>query len=206
MTYSEFTLDSVQSLLGLKLQTEKLFPIIEPVTPPDWLIKSLAVASSVGFSTEKARSEFFVAPILLASRELNHERFFLYSGQKLDADPQRGLTGECDFILSHAQASVVLQTPIMTLVEAKKQDYEAGMGQCIAQMVGAQIFNQKKEDVELPIFGCVTTGEGWQFLKLADSYVTVDVTRYALANLELILGMFRNIVGVFEAQHKFTKF
>ena len=206
MTYSEFTLDNVRSLLGLKIQTEKLFDVVESVTPPDWLVKALKAASSVGFSTEKARSEFFVAPVLLASRELNHERFFLYSGQKLEADAARGLTGECDFILSHAQASVVLMTPIMTLVEAKKQDYEAGMGQCIAQMVGAQIFNQKNESTSLPIFGCVTTGEGWQFLKLEDTLVTVDLTRYALANLEQILGMFRHIVAVFEAQHRFTKF
>lgn len=203
MTYSEFTLDTVQSLLGLKLQTEKLFPIIEPVTPPDWLVKSLAVASAVGFSTEKARSEFFVAPVLLASRELNHERFFLYSGQKLDADAARGLMGECDFILSHAPAAPVLYTPVMTLVEAKKQDFDAGLGQCIAQMVGAQVFNQKREGLDLPVFGCVTTGEGWQFLKLEGTHVFVDTKRFFIDNLDQILGMFRNIVSVYEAQHSF---
>ena len=180
---------------------------ILPVPISEGLRQFWANIQPLGLSltTEKARSEFFVAPVLLASRELNHERFFLYSGQKLDADASRGLTGECDFILSHAQASVVLLTPIMTLVEAKKQDYEAGLGQCIAQMVGAQVFNQKRDGLSLPVYGCVTTGEGWQFLKLEGTHVIVDAKRYFIDNLEEILGMFRNIVGVYEAQHSFTK-
>jgi hypothetical protein len=48
--------------------------------------------------SEKARSEFIVAPVLLVARELSHDTVAIYSGQRLDVDASRGLQGECDFI------------------------------------------------------------------------------------------------------------
>ncbi len=203
MTYSDFTLDDIESKLGLTLRKDKLFESLEAVEVPPWLKKSLEVAWSVGFYGEKARSEFFIAPVLLASRDLNQEKFFLFSGQKLDADAARGLTGECDFVLTHSYPTLTISTPIMSVVEAKRQDFDAGQAQCVAQMVGAQVFNQKHGEAPLPIYGCVTTGDAWQFLRLEDEHVLVDRERYFIRNdVGLILGVFKNIVEIFEARHK----
>jgi hypothetical protein len=126
------------------------------------------------------------------------KKFYIYSGQSLEADAARGLTGECDFILSHSKPTPLLTAPIMTLVEAKKNDIELGLGQCIAQMVGAQIFNKKTEGLELPIFGCVTTGEDWQFIRLDEQQATLDAKRYYISSVEQILGMLQKIVNFFE--------
>ena len=104
-------------------------------------------------------------------------------------DPQEGLAGECDFILAIGPALPPLHAPVMTVVEAKKNDVEAGLGQCIAQMVGARRFNEAAGRAEAPIFGCVTTGETWQFLHLVDEIALLDRPRYYLDNVGRILGV-----------------
>src|SRR5262249_56145391 len=89
------------------------------------------------------------------------------AGQGVDGDPEKGPVGECDFILSATEPVLPLQAPIATVVEAKKNDIEGGLGQCIAQMVAADRFNRSAGRANLPVFGCVTTGEAWQFARLA---------------------------------------
>jgi hypothetical protein len=66
----------------------------------------------------------------------------------------------------------------MVIVEAKKNDLEAGLGQCVAQMVGARLVNQREGSGVETIFGCVTTGEAWQFLKLEHDVISIDSERY----------------------------
>ncbi len=143
--------------------------------------------------SEKSRSEFIVVPILLAARELSGDRFAIFSGQRLDVDPQQGLAGECDFILAIGPALPPLHAPVMTFVEAKKNDVEAGLGQCIAQMVGARRFNDAAGRMNATVFGCVTTGETWQFLQLDDHAALLDRPRYYLDNVGRILGVLRSI-------------
>ncbi len=83
--------------------------------------------------------------------------------------------------------------PVMTVVEAKKNDVEAGLGQCIAQMVAARRFNEEAGRKMAPVYGCVTTGETWQFLKLTGSSALLDRLRYYLDNVSGILGVLRAI-------------
>jgi hypothetical protein len=197
MTYSEFSLEIVRKLLGLAIKQEPLFENVETLEVTSWLRETLDKGMQLALISEKARSEFMVVPILLASRELSHNRFYIYSGQRLDVDPEKGLTGECDFILTNTPPSPVVQSPIIMIVEAKKNDIEAGLGQCVAQMVGARIFNQREESPIETIFGCVTTGEAWQFLKLEKEVVYVDDRHYYIIQVGEILGMFQAIVACY---------
>ena len=66
------------------------------------------------------------------------------------------------------------------------------VGQCIAQMVGAKIFNDKNNSNIIDIYGCVTTGEDWLFLKLntLDNIVSIDSKKYYIDDVESILGIF----------------
>ena len=104
---------------------------------------------------------------------------------------QQGLAGECDFILAIGPALPPLHAPVMTVVEAKKNDVEAGLGQCIAQMVGAERFNDAAGRINTTVFGCVTTGETWQFLQLDEQSALLDRPRYYLDNVGRILGVLR---------------
>jgi hypothetical protein len=166
VAYTEFTLESVEANLGVTPRSGAVFPVLPDVEPPAWLIIQLARGMELAMISEKARSEFIVAPILLAVRELSGGRVAILSGPRLDVDPVRRLTGECDFLLSRSDPLPRLRSPLLAVVEAKRNDIEGGLGQCAAQMIAVQLFNERAGEAEKPIFGCVTTGEDWQFLRL----------------------------------------
>ncbi len=195
MSYTDFTLETVESQLGVRVRAGDLFPGLVPVPVPDWLRASLDRGMELTLASEKARSEFIVSPILLACRELSGGKLAIFSGQRLDVDPDRGLSGECDFLLTLSEPIPRLRAPIAVVVEAKKNDIEAGLAQCIAQMVAARDFNAREQAAIRGVHGCVTTGENWQFLRLEGSAVTMDRVRIYIVNLELILGVFEAIVA-----------
>jgi len=190
MTYADFTLEEVAKKLGYRSRAGSLFPSLTPVDVPTWLTALLAKNTPLAFISEKSRSESIISPILTAAREVTADRLAVFSGQRLDIDPARGLTGECDFILSLAEPVTPLRSPLVTVVEAKKADIELGLGQCIAEMIGAKAFNDAAGEPGRTIYGCVTSGEVWQFLRLDINAAIQDVHRYSLAELDSILGAF----------------
>ena len=199
MAYSDFTLQDVVTEFGLVEDRAKLFDNVETLEMSEWLKETFEVSLDFALSTpsEKAKSEFIIAPILLELGKRNHGRFGVHSGKGLNVLPEKGLNGECDFILTKGKITYTIQTPIFALVEGKKDDIEPGLGQCAAQMIGAKIFNQNKgNDIEI-IFGCVTTGEAWQFLKLDHDTILLERNRYYLDNVGQILGMLQNIVDFY---------
>jgi hypothetical protein len=200
MAFSEFTLESAIQLLGVTVQEAELFPGVAAAAVPDWLPGWLARGTRLALISEKARSEFIVVPILLAAKELCGGRLAIYSGQRLDVDANRGLTGECDFLLALGPSVPPLRAPIAAVVEAKKNDVEAGLGQCIAQMEAAREFNVAAGRGPVPIYGCVTTGEAWQFLRLVEGTVDLDSRRIYLDNVAGILGVLAAIVSTAESQ------
>ncbi|GAB1543222.1 hypothetical protein NUACC21_58960 [Scytonema sp. NUACC21] len=56
-------------------------------------------------------------------------------------------------------------------------------------MVAAQRFNAAKNRPIPIIYGSVSNGTQWRFLKLEDNMVTIDLTDYPLPPVERILGM-----------------
>jgi hypothetical protein len=195
MAFSDFTLEQVARTLGVTTREADLFPDPRAIVPPAWLLETLGKRTQLSLISEKARSEFIVVPILLASRELCPTPLAIFSGQRLDVDPALGLVGECDFILAATEPVPPLRAPIATIVEAKKNDIEAGLGQCVAQMVAARMFNQAAGRGEAPVFGCVTTGEVWQFLQLVDASALIDRRRYYLDNVEGILAAIQEMIA-----------
>ncbi len=100
MSYTDFTLEGVESAFGLSAVPGVLFPGLSPLPVPDWLRDLLDRGRHVAaLVSEKARSEFLVVPVLLAAREFTPGALSIYSGQRLDVDSERGLIGECDYIL-----------------------------------------------------------------------------------------------------------
>jgi len=193
MAYNEFTLESAETELGLVVHAGNLFSDISPVSVPNWLHDLLVRGMQLALISEKARSEFIVAPILLACRELSGNALAILSGQRLDVDPARKLQGECDFIIALSEPLPRLRAPLMTIVEAKRNDIDSGLGQCIAQMVGAQLYNERAGQSLDAIHGCVTTGEDWQFLRLRETTVIIGQQRFYIDNVGRILAVFQAI-------------
>src|SRR5262249_11374417 len=195
MPYTDFTLESVETALGLNIQPGDLFPGVTPLAVPDWLQEILVRGRSLAaMVSEKSRSEFIVAPILLAVKEFAAGDLALFSGQRLDVDPERGLSGECDYILARTAPLPRLRAPLITVLEAKKGDIEAGLGPGGAPVGGAPLLYARSGAAIDTVFGCVTTGEAWQFLRLQQRTVVIDQTRLFLDNLGGILAALRAIV------------
>ena len=164
------------------------------IEPSDWLKDTLRRNRDVPIKSEKSRSELIVSPILMEMRERNDKFFTIYSGDNLNIDEENGLKGECDFILARDTGTFDVSAPIMQVVEAKKNDIEIGIPQCAAQMLGAKIFNEREGNPTEIIYGCVTTGDDWLFMKLENNLLLIDSQKYYLGNLNQLLGVFQTIV------------
>ena len=199
MAYTDFkTLFDVEDKCGVTNRLEKLFDNHLLLEPSDTLLKALEIAQNLPIRSEKAKSELIVTPILLELRERNDRYFTIYSGDTLNADETKGLKGECDFIIAKDTASFDVNCPILQVVEAKKNDLEVGIPQCAAQMVGAKIFNERRNKSVTTIYGCVTTGDEWMFLRLNDNMIYVDTKKYYLSDINKILGVFQYIIDFYK--------
>lgn len=198
MSYRDFTLSSLKQHFQLQEVDQALFPQVKKVKPSAWLKKTLAMGLALPLHSEKARSERIVSPILLEVREQKVQQFSIYSGVNLDVDKELGLNGECDFILSRQPAAYDLQSPIFALLEAKDNDIKQGLPQCFAQMLGARLFNQQNQEKVEVIYGCVTTGEIWQFIKLEGNTMQIDTRRFYLQSVADILGTLHQIIDFYQ--------
>src|SRR5438270_6587396 len=121
MAFQNFSFPQVAQDLGLILADADLFSEVPPIpVRPDFVaavLEGTNLASAI--NTEKARSEFVIAPVLFELRRLNLGHIALFSGIELDADANRGLNGICDFIIAKSPRQHVLSAPLITIVEAK---------------------------------------------------------------------------------------
>ncbi|MFM7580365.1 MAG: hypothetical protein ACKO5Q_25955, partial [Microcystaceae cyanobacterium] len=65
----------------------------------------------------------------------------------------------------------------------------SGLGQCLAEMVAAQIFNQQNNQTINNLYGVITSGTNWRFLKLFNQDAYIDLSEYYLQNIDKILGI-----------------
>jgi hypothetical protein len=197
MAYSDFTLRKVLQNFGLQTQDDSFLSSVPPTSPSTYLVefleRSLPLAIAIG--TEKARSELLISPLLLETRELLQRRVSIFSGTDFTVDPAVGLNGICDFLISQSPEQVIITAPIAVFVEAKKGELDIGLGQCVAEMLGAQKFNQQQGNSVATIYGTVTSGSLWRFLKLENQTVTFDLKEYALLPVEQILGILVQIAS-----------
>jgi hypothetical protein len=193
MPYSQFTtLESSVQQFGLTVsEVAHSFLSYTPVAASPFfeavLERELAWAIAVG--TEKARSEALILQLLLEVREQLERRISVFSGREFNVDPSQGLNGYCDFLISQATQQTVITAPATVVVEAKKGDLSLGLGQCAAEMVAAQRFNQQRDRPLPAIYGAVSSGTLWQFLMLQEQDLTIDLTEYALPPIETVLGL-----------------
>jgi hypothetical protein len=65
-------------------------------------------------------------------------------------------------------------------------------------MVAAQLFNEREHNSIPVVYGCVTTGVVWRFLKLEGNNLIIDVDVYCLDNVPRILGVLQTIVNLYQ--------
>lgn len=192
MSYRDFTLETVKKNLHLNISSrEDIFSKVAPLPVSEYLQETLAynVPFALASNTEKSRSEMIITPILLELTKKFVNQISLFSGVEFNIEPSQGLNGNCDFLISRSPEFLLINTPVIIVVEAKKENIKGGLGQCIAEMYAARLFNEREENQVTEIYGVVTTGEIWKFLRLSGELVQIDLAEYFLNDVNKILGI-----------------
>jgi hypothetical protein len=196
MPYHTFTIETVTRQFELNLLDLPFCESLPSADPqPEFLTifkQWFRLAETA--QSAKAKSELLVSPILAEVVQLTQRRVQLFSGQEFNVDIDRGLDGVVDFLLSKSTTPYIVEAPIVMLVEADKEGLDLGWGQCVAEMIAAQKFNTSRGKEISVIYGSVTNGKLWQFLKLEGKDVTIDRHGYYVTPVERILGILKWMV------------
>jgi type I site-specific restriction endonuclease len=195
-SYSAFEIEDLLNL-GLIVDEEPFLKEVQisDVQPSVFLLEAVERGKRRKLTSEKAKSEHLIAPILSEVEEFNNRSFATFSGYKFNVDKALGLAGFCDFILTKEPKSPIIQAPVFCIVEAKNDNLDVGLAQCIAEMYASQIFNQKKLKNVPTIYGATTFGFEWKFIKMNGNQVKIDNEIYYLNELPKLLGVLNYIVN-----------
>jgi len=197
MAYSDFTLSDIKEKFQIVTEEQvDIFPNIEEEKISDYLNGTLKenIPLALAIHTEKARSEMIVTPILIEIRKILNHRISLFSGVEFNVDKEKGLNGICDYLISLSKEQLYVTSPVISVVEAKNDNIKSGLAQCSAEMIASQIFNEQKQDRIDTIYGIVTTGSIWKFLKLDGKTLYIDIKEYYLEQLGKIMGIMLHII------------
>ena len=190
-SFSQVSIKDLETMFGVNIVKGSFIPSIEAVLVPSWLqhIIETRRASLATMRSEKSISEALIAPILMAVEDNHKDKITLFSGEPLITEE---LSGICDFIITKDTTAFDPKGGYFVLVESKKQDLFSGIPQCVAEMYAAQILNGNDDTV----YGCVSIGVEWLFIKLEGKTATIDPTIFTITEVDKILGVFGWIVGL----------
>jgi hypothetical protein len=193
MSFSEFkTLAEVQQKYHLIYQ-EASFIQAQPIQPTATFQQDLEFCREHIdiLSSEAARCEIIISPLLREIYKKYHTQLSFWIQKSIAADGM--LSGTPDYVIASRSplGKTVLEQPIVIIVEAKKNDFEQGWGQCLAELFAAQIINNTPEK---PIYGIVTDGILWQFGKLERAVFTKNLENFTLDKLALLYGALHHLI------------
>ena len=201
MAFSDFkTLTEVQERFGIRDSEIDFVKVDKLLNPPEHFLQEFAFTRQHlnVFRSESARCEAIIYPILLQNYKAYAASYMLWIREPLVYDAI--LSGTPDYLISTRSAlgKNVVGTPLVIVVEAKKNDFEVGWGQCLAELIAAQKINAQsiKEHAAFPVYGIVTDGTTWQFGRLVDNSFTRNLTPFGLGDLPRLFGA---IDAVFKA-------
>ncbi len=199
MSYSSFqNIDQVREKYPLKFEQEILLPEVSAEVPA-YLVENLRFALKMRDVQEN--EAFFVESLifpLLQEAWKQNRKLKLWSHRSLNYDDV--LFGEPDYFLSiwpQGISNTSLTTPLLAVAEAKRDDFDKGWGQCLAEMIACQKLNN---DETIPIYGIVTNGLLWQFGKIIGKHFTLHLLSYGISEPNKILGILNYIFAECEKQ------
>ena len=198
MAYSDFDLRGAVEAFNLTLDySHDLFANVSPMEPStylrEWLDEFAPLAITIGGET--ARREFIITPFLAEAKRRAVGPVIVLPGISIDVDRSRGLAGFCDYVVARSDMPFYLRSPLVAVVEAKRDDLMPGLGQCAAEMVAIRLFNEKDGTTVPAEYGIVTSGNNWRFLKMVGPTLYIDAQEYHLGATPKLLGVLVHIFG-----------
>lgn len=187
MAFSDFkNIPQVIRSYPLQLSRNRFLPNTH-LDLPAWFLDNMnfALDRQSTYESEQFFRESFIYPFLQQAWQ-RHLQLQLWINQFIAADDT--LFGEPDYLVSEWPAGVVDQLvnrPLLAVLKAKRQDFEAGWAQCLAAMLACQKINASESTV---IYGIVTTGINWEFGRLAGNEFIRDPRAYTITTPEVVCG------------------
>ncbi len=199
MAYRKYTSAEIETKLGLEIRQAELFldKQILGLEASKRLKETLTISNRLAITTEKAVCEYLVSPILIEI-QLRNEGIVLFSGEQLNVDRNRNLNGEIDFLFTKNTNHLSIKSPILCITEAKIGLIDKGIPQAAAQMYGVRLFNEKEGKPLKTVYGAVTDGKTWRFLKLENNIFYTDLEVLYLDNLPLLLGTLQWVIDFYK--------
>ncbi len=199
MAFSDFkTISDVQEKFKIKYENDNIF-FVEDREPSEQFISEFEFSKKYidVFESEGSRCEIVIFPILKEVYKDYAENYGLWVRKSIKYDDI--LNGTPDYLIATRSelGLTVLGSPMVMLVEAKKNDFELGWGQCLAELVAAQRING---DPDFPVYGIVTDGILWQFGRLAGDVYTRNSANYSLDNLPILFGAMDSVFRAIQEQ------
>ena len=187
MAFSDFKkISEVQERFKIKYMTRDLFQI-EAANPPDQFLQEFrfTMQNINVFSSEASRCEAIIFPVLREVYKAYADNYALWIREPIIYDET--LSGTPDYFVATKSelGMTVVGTPLIILVEAKKNDFEQGWGQCLSELVAAQKINA---DPDIPLYGIVSDGKLWEFGHLVGDAFTQNRTSFTLDDVSTLFG------------------
>jgi hypothetical protein len=198
MAYSDATFAKLRTEYKILQDYQDFkFNTLVSIPPSTRLAEDIAEGTQMTIASEKAKSEFLLAPIVKELQRKNPQ-ITLFSGISFSIEGEKLLNGTPDFMISARPRRADIEAPIFCMVEAKNGIIEEGYAQCAAEMYAARLFNKQMNEPYETIYGVVTNAFDWVFLRLEAEYIWIDTQRYFLNDLPKILGIFQFIIDQYK--------
>ncbi len=143
--------------------------------------------------SEAAICENLIYPLLKEAWKNYADIFAIWSHTSLEYDDE--LTGIPDYLISKRSAlgKIIFDSPLLAVVEAKKDNFSAGWAQCALEMIAIQKIN---DDEQLVIYGLVSNGEIWEIAMLQNQQFIFYDKRFVIEELD---NLFNVLISILEA-------
>ena len=193
MAFSDFkSISQVQQEYKIRFVESHFLPESTLEPSPNFLYElAFSLENLDVFTSEAARSQNIIFPVLREVYKPFANSFSLWIQKAIGFD--QALSGTPDYLIATKSelGKTVLETPLILVAEAKKNDFEQGWAQCLAELVAAQKINGNPSRV---VYGIVTDGKLWEFGKLEESTFTKFVQSYTVDDLPELFGMLNAIL------------
>ena len=196
-SYSKYTFDDLLKL-GISLEKKDFMPALKEIQPSELLKETLKFNLKVPMDTEIAKMQLIVSPIMNELLRITNNGFTYFSGYQFDVEKELGLKGHCDYLLTLKPNAVFIESPVICVVEAKRDNIDDAVPQCVAEMYASQVFNQKRGNEVKFIHGIITSGTEWQILRLENKVVSINGTKYSVLILPQLLGALKAVIDFYK--------
>jgi hypothetical protein len=190
--FSSFTLAEAYKELHLTNLVEWKLEA-PPVAPSEFFHERLErLKEKFAFTTSERGKELLIDAICdeaLASGSALR----IWKAAAIESDD---LIGQVDYVVAPKRG--YLDTPLLCIVEAKKDDFEQGLAQCLVEMKACRESNAQA-GAAIDVYGVVTNGEGWVFYQFTTDGQVLETALFALRDIAEILGCLRLIFKKCEA-------